>query len=42
VTVANAPLAGPGWAVYATNPKFGKVEYFCAVGLTVARHSKLQ
>jgi len=35
VTVANAPLAGPGWAVYATNPKFGKVKYFCRKGLTV-------
>jgi hypothetical protein len=34
VTVANAPLAGPGWRVYDTNPKFGKAKCFCAEGLT--------
>jgi hypothetical protein len=34
VTIANAPLAGPGWQVYAINPKFGKVKCFCAEGLT--------
>jgi hypothetical protein len=34
VTVANAPLAGPGLQVYAINPKFGKVKCFCAEGLT--------
>lgn len=30
-----APLwQGPGWRVNDINPKFGKVEYFCEVGLT--------
>jgi hypothetical protein len=39
---ARSPLkVKPGWAIHTTNPNFGKVEYFCMMGLTERRHSKI-
>ncbi|MBB4371816.1 hypothetical protein GGD63_004617 [Bradyrhizobium sp. cir1] len=38
-TTTRSPLKDePGWATHTPFPNFGKVEYFCANGLTRARH----
>ncbi|WP_274069790.1 hypothetical protein, partial [Bradyrhizobium sp. WBOS16] len=34
-TTSRSPLLDePGWATHTPKPNFGKVEYFCAMGLT--------
>jgi hypothetical protein len=41
VTTTRSPLKDePGWATHTPKRNFGKVEYFCAVGLTGGRHSE--
>ncbi|QOG21468.1 hypothetical protein FOM02_33390 [Bradyrhizobium sp. SEMIA] len=43
MTTSRSPLKDePGWATHTTNPNFGKVEYFCEIGLTACRHSRFR